>query len=408
VTTVPVRMPEYMQTFRCICGACEDLCCSELGIEIDEDCAARYRSCEDQDLRTVFDRYLVELPNRNGGNTHRINLDESGSCPLLDERKLCRLQKRYGEPGLSLTCSVYPRYASMVDEVVESSATTSCPEIVRVALLPEEPMLFTITHEDAGRRRAFMHVVRTDDPPFPVLRHFHVIRDHCIRLLQARRFQVWERLILLGFFVKRLQDEVDADRGGSVAGIIEHSHRQLDDPQLHGYLAAISVHADIQLALLREVTAFRGSLGAINPRLNECINEFVVGLNLGDAILDVDAVSRFTMAHNRWFVPFMKDRGHILENYLVNIVFREVFPFSKGRDLFAAYIELALYYALIKMLLVGMAAYRGGIDEGAIVKLIQSFSKGIEHSPLFKKRIFEILEKNRFNTLGYMSILVKN
>jgi len=384
------------------------MCCSELGIGIDKESAARYRACEDEDLRTIFDRYLVELPNRDGGNTLWINSDESDSCPLLDERKLCRLQKRYGEPGLSLTCSVYPRYASMVDDVVEYSATTSCPEVVRVALLPEAPMSFTNSHEDAGRRRAVMHLVRTGEASFPALRRFPVIRDHCIRLLQDRRFQLWERLILLGFFIKRFQDEVDAERGDSVAGIIDNSCRQPDDPRLHGYLAAISVHADIQLALLREVTAFRGSMGAINPRLDDCINEFVIGLNLGDTVLDAEAVSRFSMAHDRWFVPFMKEKGHILENYLVNIVFREIFPFSKGRDLFAAYIELALYYALIKMLLVGMAAYRGGIDEGAVVKLIQSFSKGIEHCPLFKKRILEILENNRFNTLGYMSILVKN
>ncbi len=408
VTTVQVRMPEYMLKFRCICGACEDLCCSQLGIEIDAESAARFRACEDVDLRAVFDRYLVELPNRDGGNTHRINFDESGFCPLLDERKLCRLQQRYGEPGLSLACSVYPRYASLVDEVVECSATTSCPEIVRLALLPEEPMSFTVIHEDAGRRRALMHVVRTGDPPFPALRHFHAVRDHCIRLLQDRRFQLWERLILLGFLVKKLQNEVDAERGDSIAGIIEESRRQLDDPRLHAHLEAISAHPGIQLTLLREITAFRGALGAVNPRLDDCINEFVAGLDLRDPVLNADAVARFTIAHDQWFVPFMKQRGHILENYLVNIVFREVFPFGKGKNLFAAYMELALYFALLKMLLVGMAAYRGGIDDEAVVKLVQSFSKGIEHSPLFKTRLFEILRENHFDTLGYMAILVKN
>ncbi|HEX9024626.1 MAG TPA: flagellin lysine-N-methylase [Geobacteraceae bacterium] len=398
-----------MPNFRCICGDCEDLCCTELGIEIDAESAGRYQSCEDPELRAVFDRYLVELPERDGRNTHRINFAAEGSCPLLDEGKLCGLQKRYGEEALSLTCSVYPRYASLVDDVVEYSATTSCPEIVRAALLPEAPISFTESREEEGRRKAVMHVVRTADPQgVPALRHFRAVRGHCIRLLQDRRFQLWERLILLGFFVRRLQEEVDAGRGDGIVAMVGESRRQLDDPQLHGQLAAISVHAGIQLALLGEITALRGALGAINPRLTDCINEFAAGLGFGDAPLDAAAVARFGAAHDRWFVPFMEERGHILENYLVNIVFREVFPFAKVREPFAAYVELALYYALIKMLLVGMAAHRGGIDEEAVVKVIQSFSKGIEHSPLFRARLLEILRKNRFNTLGYMAILVKN
>lgn len=104
----------------------------------------------------------------------------------------------------------------------------------------------------------------------------------------------------------------------------------------------------------------------------------------------------------------MSGHEYILENYLVNYVFKNLFPVV-GDDIFDNYVILITHYAMIKMMLIGMAGYRKenfGIDYA--VKLIQSFSRAVEHDKNYVKRIFELLKENKMDTLGYMAILVKD
>ncbi|MFP3632204.1 flagellin lysine-N-methylase, partial [Burkholderia sp. SIMBA_045] len=69
------------------------------------------------------------------------------SCPFLNEEKLCSIQLKLGEDFLSHTCKTYPRVTQTVDDVVELSATLSCPEAARLALLNPNKMQFNRNEE---------------------------------------------------------------------------------------------------------------------------------------------------------------------------------------------------------------------------------------------------------------------
>jgi lysine-N-methylase len=63
----------------------------------------------------------------------------------------------------------------------------------------------------------------------------------------------------------------------------------------------------------------------------------------------------------------------------VNQVICRLFPFTRGSYL-DLYRELVFNFAIIKILLVGMAAKHKGLDEIQVVRLIQSFSRKSDHN----------------------------
>ncbi|MEH7302496.1 hypothetical protein V7110_19775, partial [Neobacillus drentensis] len=97
----------------------------------------------------------------------------------------------------------------------------------------------------------------------------------------------------------------------------------------------------------------------------------------------------------------------ILENYLVNYVFKNLFPFVKN-NMFEDYVMLIIHYSIIKLHLIGMAGYHNGLTIELVIKLIQSFSKTVEHSNVFLNRVLMLLKDNGFSTMAYMAILLKN
>ena len=104
----------------------------------------------------------------------------------------------------------------------------------------------------------------------------------------------------------------------------------------------------------------------------------------------------------------MAGREHILENYLVNYVFKNLFPFSGEKNLFENYIMMVVHYALIKMHLIGMAAFHQDLTDEVVIKLIYSFARVVEHSPQYLQHVLRLLKDNGYSTLAYMAILIKN
>ena len=79
-------------------------------------------------------------------------MDRSGNCTMLDDDRLCKIQKELGPEFLSNTCAVYPRTLNRVDNIVEKSATLSCPETARLALLNKDGIGFIEAQEPSSTR----------------------------------------------------------------------------------------------------------------------------------------------------------------------------------------------------------------------------------------------------------------
>jgi lysine-N-methylase len=53
----------------------------------------------------------------------------------------------------------------------------------------------------------------------------------------------------------------------------------------------------------------------------------------------------------------MGQKGYILEHYIVNYVFKTMFPLASEKHCFDNYIMMIVHYAMIKILLIGIAGF---------------------------------------------------
>ncbi len=97
-------------------------------------------------------------------------------------------------------------------------------------------------------------------------------------------------------------------------------------------------------------------------------------------------------AYSRYYSPFMEHHPHLFENWLVNYVFRNRFPFGKMTEhegsMQNEYVFLCLEFAIIKGLIIGIAGhYREAFSLDHVVRVVQSVTKAIEHYEPLRKII---------------------
>ncbi len=407
-----VLVPQYLRNFKCIGSACEDSCCIGWRVDIDHETYKKYQKIQDEELTPLCEQYVKRNWAQNHGepNYGKIKLLKDPKCPFLNEDMLCRMQLKRGEEYLSDVCTTYPRVANIINGVLERSATMSCPEAARLALLNAEGIEFDEIEESANTRNIVKTNTNTQDMRSnnKPQRYFWELRVFIITLLQNRNYHVNERLILLGMFFQKLQEYISNGRVNDIIELIASYSNVIEDGSLGESLSTIPVQYNIQMELLKEIADKRYFMGVKNERYLECFGIFLRGIGYtADAKVE-EIGERYQKACKEYYEPFMDKHGYILENYLVNFVFKNLFPFTREETLFDSYMMLVLHYSLIKMHLIGMAAFYKGLTVELVIKLIQSFAKTVEHNQKYLNGIADLMRQNNFNTMAYMAILIKN
>lgn len=138
-----ILIPEYLQDFQCIGGACEDTCCAGWNVTIDKKTFQTYRKVKNPEVSDKLNRYVKrERKQNNDVNYAKFVLDINNKCQMMLEDGLCSIHKYLGEEFLCNTCAIYPRNFAKVGNSVEKSLTLSCPEAARIVLLRQEGIGF--------------------------------------------------------------------------------------------------------------------------------------------------------------------------------------------------------------------------------------------------------------------------
>ena len=119
-------------------------------------------------------------------------------------------------------------------------------------------------------------------------------------------------------------------------------------------------------------------------------------------------LQKYDQNYKEYIIPYLKDKEFILENFIVNEYFKEQMPFGDYISIWDSYIFLCVLYSMVKLYMIGMAGYHKGINDELTIKLIQSLSREVVHSTNYIQGIVKLLKANNYDTLAYMSILVKN
>ena len=129
-----------------------------------------------------------------------------------------------------------------------------------------------------------------------------------------------------------------------------------------------------------------------------------LGLHLSDE--DTEAIAAYESALATYYQPYVEEHPHILENYLVNQVLASYFPFEGNRSFFDEYVMLVVRYALVKLHLVGVAAYERRLDDSLVVEVIQSFQRAVDHDERFLQHALDLLRLRNITSMAHMAILI--
>ncbi len=165
----------------------------------------------------------------------------------------------------------------------------------------------------------------------------------------------------------------------------------------------------IQMQLLKKITDMRVGRGVGSKRYLECFSEFLHGVQYSAESSIEEILIKYQDAFEKYYTPFIREHEYILENYLVNYIFKNLFPVRNSNFVFDEYVMLVIHYSMIKLQLIGMAGYhQNSFNTNHVLKLIQSFAKTVEHSSAFLQELKDLLREKGFTSMAYMAILIKN
>lgn len=402
--TRTILTPEYMNKFQCIGSACEDTCCAGWQVDIDKRTYQKYRSTKHPDLKGMLKDNVKRNRTSTSNETYaRIAMDSSGSCAMLDGERLCTIQKKLGSEYLSKTCAIYPRVFNQVDSILEKSATLSCPETARLALLNEEGIGFIEVKElDSSRGFTRSNMILKGREEL-----FWELRIFSIQILQNRRVSIENRLIILGMFYQRVQTLSLTDRKEQLETIKNEFEKRIKNKAFLVSIENLPKSLKFQINVCKKLMEQRLTFQITSQRYMDCLLEMVEGLGVNEELEEKAVIKRYKEAYENNYKLFMEKHEYILENYLVNSVFKSLFPYNQA-TFFEDFVMLVINFSMIKIHLIGMGGYHNGLDTEIVVKLIQSYTKTIEHNRDYLQKVEELLKESGYTTMAHMVVLIKN
>jgi lysine-N-methylase len=376
--------PHYGKEFRCIGADCEDTCCQGWEVLIDQDSYSRLRGIHE--LRDIVAQHLVVISNSKNEYA-RIELTASQTCPFLSAERLCRIHGEHGEHNLPEICAAYPRAARTIDGLRETSLMLACPEAARLVLL--NPALVEPEEGSGPRYGRFARLapVRPNGSPHQFLWD---VRAFALLLVRDREYPLWQRLLLLGIFCRRMRELAEAGETGLVPELLRQHSMIIAEGGLRATLNGVPLRTGAQLAtLLGIINRHLGTTAGTNPRFRECVRDFLAGVGCAEGAAIENCAPRFEQNNLLFCAPFLDSHPYLLENYLVNHIFRTRFPYGLDipghpSDPLSEFLMLCILYSLIQTLLVGASGVaRESFGAGHVVKVVQSVAKAVEQCPKF-------------------------
>ncbi len=404
--------PAYAEGFHCIGSACEDTCCQDWAVPIDKATYEKYQNMPAGPMRTLLESAVVPNPEKPAPATFAIikMSPTTGQCPMLSEGGLCGIQQVHGEEMLSHICKTYPRIVHSIQGLSETSLTLSCPEAARVVLL--NPKLLG----PRGRGADMLTWNGTSQISGPLTPYFWPIREFALTLIQNRNYPIWQRLFLLGIFARRFDALVPAELPRVFPAFLSDFSSAVASGSLRTAMESIPADNAQQLDIVLQLAGVLLHRSIIKRRFVDCIQAFTKGIGNGPGATMESITAHFSAAHDEYYAPFFDRHPYILENYLINTIFRCQFPFGKDGKLPDAkpsvakeFALLTTQYALMKGLLIGVSGfYRESFNTEHVVHTFQAAAKHFEHHPAFLELAHNLLVETQMDGARGLTILLRN
>lgn len=370
--------PQYVNDFVCDSSKCNNNCC-ERGWNIDVD-------------KVTYKKYLQVAPaivqHFEFNERKKKYLLTKSPCPFLTDKKLCRLQLEHGEDFLSLTCKSYPRVTTCFGKFFERSLALSCPVAAEMILFQAEPMKFELVEVSGkihGGDRVLINPVHLDEK---TLAHVIDIQASMISILQERTLTLDQRLIVLGFFLDRL-DEIFSDEifddDALIKLILAYESKKLLSEQVPRMIQSISFDTKKFSAMMAEIS-------------DEIYGEGKFTEAVTKVAANYEGLSHFRK-------NFLDEHATFLENFLVNEIFLNCYPWRYEAHIIKNFGVFVIKYKIFEITLL-LAALKNPVSKDNLISLTNWFTTQFNHVEINQRRIFDYLQ-GKDDTFDLMESLLK-
>ncbi len=374
--------PQYVDKFKCDGSKCDAHCCQGWNIFIDAKTFEQYSQLDSREIVQHMEFY----PDR---EEYLITLNDKRQCPFLNENKLCRLQLKFGEKFLSKTCATYPRITNNFGYFFERSLILSCPVAAEMILFEREPMKFEFVHvpekiHSLSGKIAMQAIQATDE----LKEHVIEIQVAMISILQERTLTLDGRLIVLGFFLDKLEEIFsDFDADALTKLIAAYESKTFLAEQVPLMIQSLNFDAE---KFIRLILAVLDKVYDGENRFETARDKKFMG-----AVVDVfkfnsdekNIVANFkALAEAR--KNFLTTCAAFLENFLVNGLFINILPWKFEGSLAQNFATFVTGYKIFE--LATFSVWLKGMDSKEnLIELAGWFVTRFDHTGEYKQRIFE-------------------
>lgn len=369
-----IRVPKYLNKFKCIADKCEDTCCAGWEIVIDEETYDYY-----ENLSGSFgERLRSEIVNDGEDN---IFVLKNGNCAFLNENKLCYIYNELGEDGLCYTCKKYPRYMEEFGNLREIGISLSCPEAARIILGDSNKVEFELSENDE-------FITSYNDIDAMLFIDLMQCRSIIFNILQNRSIDLNIRAAIILDFAKEVQDKIDEDDLTSLKTIKE---RYMDKN-------FINKTSDDLNKTIRDKEQWYTDIEEyfyVFKGLKHINNNDPLGLDKVLSYIKSSAENKdIYLDKYKEFKNFYKDNMYKFENILVYFVFRYFMKAVFDYDVTAKVKTAVVSYLVIKQLCVVRWIESGELSDEDMVDISHTYSKDIEHLEENIDTLAEIFKTN--------------
>ncbi len=354
-----IRVPKYLNKFKCIADKCEDTCCAGWEIVIDEETYDYY-----ENLSGSFgERLRSEMVNDGEDN---IFVLKNGNCAFLNENKLCDIYNELGEDSLCYTCKKYPRYMEEFGNLRELGISLSCPEAARIILGDSNKVEFELSENDE-------FITSYNDIDAMLFIDLMQCRNIIFNILQNRSIDLNIRVAIILNFAKKVQDKINEDNLTSLKTIKErYMDKNFINKTSDDLNKTIRDKEQLYTDIEEYFYVFKG--------LKHINNNDPLGLDKVLSYIKSSAENKdIYLDKYKEFNNFYKDNMYKFENILVYFVFRYFMKAVFDYDVAAKVKTAVVSYLVIKQLCVVRWIESGDLSDEDMVDISHTYSKDIEH-----------------------------
>ena len=395
---IKMRYPIYLKEFKCIGGECEDSCCIGWDVDIDKFTFQQYESVSDSDMKNILKSNLIKNKRCQFDEIDfaKVKLGENKRCPFLKCDNYCVIHSNLGEEYLSNVCTSFPRVTNKIDGIYEMSLAVACPEAARILLLKKDGIEFSESDEDLGKHIVSSEVnTKLSEEAYLPVEFLKEIRETSIKIMKNRKFSLDKRLYILGEFINALEDEYEYNYHNTLSFIREYDIGTVKDSYEENYMNYI-IQVDFFKKLL---TMLRVEKDIDSNRFKEYSNEVKIGLNLDEENYLAKNAQMYIKAFEEYEKEFIEENTYIFENYIVNFIYSNLFPFCERESIFDSYI-MYIYHKKNKETL------DKALSKEEVVRFIQCFSKVVEHHKTYLIDLLNYIKEHDFNNLEFVKTLL--